>query len=134
MIGLRAPGRVNLIGDHTDYNDGFCLPLAIDRECVVTGSARSERRVTIRSRERTHAVDVAADGSDDPGSVEPAWGRFVAGVLRALRDLGREPVGFDGTLLSTVPEGSGLSSSSALSVALTLTLAEVRRTRASRPS
>ncbi len=74
VIGLRAPGRVNLIGDHTDYNDGFCLPLAIDRECVVTGSARSERRVTIRSRERTHAVDVAADGSDDPGQRRTGMG------------------------------------------------------------
>ncbi len=125
MIGLRAPGRVNLIGDHTDYNDGFCLPLAIDRECVVSGSPRADGRVTLRSEEIAGVVDVAADGSDDPGSVEPGWGRFVAGVLRALADLGREPVGFDGIVTSTVPAGSGLSSSSALSVALTLALAEV---------
>jgi galactokinase len=125
VIGLRAPGRVNLIGDHTDYNDGFCLPLAIDRECVITGSPRSDGRVTIRSRELAGTVDLAADGSAEAGAVEPAWGRFVAGVLRSLHDLGRDPVGFDGTVASTVPAGSGLSSSSALSIALTLALAEV---------
>jgi galactokinase len=124
VIGLRAPGRVNLIGDHTDYNDGFCLPLAIDRDCVVTGTARSDGRVTVRSRELPGEVDVAADGSDEPALVEPAWGRFVAGVVTALAGLGREPVGFDGSVTSTVPAGSGLSSSSALSVALTLAIAE----------
>ena len=124
MIEVRAPGRVNLIGDHTDYNDGWCLPLAIDRECVVAGSARAGGRVTLRSRELPGAVDLPADGSDDPAGVEPAWGRFAAGVLRALAARGRKPVGFDGTVTSTVPAGAGLSSSSALSVALTLALAE----------
>jgi galactokinase len=124
VIALRAPGRVNLIGDHTDYNDGFCLPLAIDRECVITGTARSDGRVTIRSAELAGLVDIAADGSDDPAGAEPPWGRFVAGVVRALAGLGRDPIGFDGAVTSTVPAGSGLSSSSALSVALTLALAE----------
>jgi galactokinase len=124
VIGLRAPGRVNLIGDHTDYNDGFCLPLAIDRECVAAGTPRSDGRVTLQSREVPGAVDLAADGSEDPAGVEPAWGRFAAGVLQALGDRGREPVGFDGTVTSTVPTGAGLSSSTALSVALTLALAE----------
>ena len=61
MIGWRAPGRVNLIGDHTDYNDGFCLPLAIDRECVVTGERRSDGRVLLRSHQLDGAVDLAAE-------------------------------------------------------------------------
>jgi galactokinase len=69
-------------------------------------------------------VDVAADGTDEPGTVEPPWGRFVAGVARALAGRGRKPVGFDGSITSTVPAGSGLSSSSALSVALTHALAD----------
>src|SRR4051812_46585724 len=103
MIGLRAPGRVNLIGDHTDYNDGFCLPLAIDRECVVTGAARSDGRITIRSEQLPGVVDIAADGHEEPGLVEPTWGRFVAGVATALAGLGRDPIGFDGTVTSTVP-------------------------------
>jgi galactokinase len=121
VIAVRAPGRVNLIGDHTDYNDGFCLPLAIDRACVVRGEARADGRVRLRSEQLPGPVDVAADGGDDPGSVEPAWGRFVAGVVRALADRGVVS-GFDGTVTSTVPSGSGLSSSTALSVALTLAL------------
>ncbi len=124
MIGVRAPGRVNLIGDHTDYNDGFCLPLAIDRECRVAGEPRTDGRVVVRSGQLPGVVDVAADGSDDPAAIEPQWGRLVAGAVRALAELGRAPVGFEGTVTSSVPVGSGLSSSSALSVALTLTLAE----------
>jgi galactokinase len=124
VIGVRAPGRVNLIGDHTDYNDGFCLPLAIDRECRVTGEPRADGRVVLRSAQIPDTVDLAADGRDDPATVEPAWGRFVAGVVRALAERGRAPVGFEGLVTSTVPTASGLSSSSALSVALTLALAE----------
>jgi galactokinase len=125
VIGWRAPGRVNLIGDHTDYNDGFCLPMAIDRECVVTGERRDDGRVVLRSRQLEGVVEVAADGTDDPATVEPTWGRFVAGVLRALAEHQRPPVGFEGLVHSTVPAGSGLSSSSALSIALTLALADV---------
>lgn len=121
---MRAPGRVNLIGDHTDYNDGFCLPLAIDRSCTVTGEPTTDGRIRLRSEQVDGAVDLAADGSDEPILVEPRWGRFVAGVARALADRGRAPVGFAGTVTSSVPPGSGLSSSSALSIALTLALAE----------
>lgn len=123
MIAVRAPGRVNLIGDHTDYNDGFCLPMAIDRECVARGEARGDGRVRVRSEQLPGVVDVAADGRDDPATVEPAWGRYVAGVVRALAEHGAAPAGYDGAISSTVPTGSGLSSSTALSVALTLALA-----------
>jgi galactokinase len=115
---------VNLIGDHTDYNDGFCLPLAIDRACTVAGGATGDGRLRLRSGVVAGDVDLPADGSADPGAVEPRWGRYVAGVLRALAERGRAPVGFEGTVESTVPPGSGLSSSSALSVASTLALAE----------
>jgi galactokinase len=121
---FRAPGRVNLIGDHTDYHDGFVLPLALDRDCVVAAHPRDDGRVTVRSVELDGAVDVAADGSDEPSSVEPAWGRYVAGVVRALVDAGRAPVGLDAALSSTVPVGSGLSSSAALEVAIALALAD----------
>src|SRR2546430_3933927 len=121
---FRAPGRVNLIGDHTDYHDGFVLPLAVDRDCVVAAHPRDDGRVTVRSVELEGAVDVVADGGDEPSSVEPAWGRYVAGVVRALADAGRAPVGLDAALSSTVPVGSGLSSSAALEVAIALALAD----------
>ena len=127
-IGLRwfrAPGRVNLIGDHTDYHDGVVLPLAVDRDCVVAARARDDGRVTVRSVELADEVDVSADGSDEPAAVEPAWGRYVAGVVRALAVAGRSPVGVDAALSSTVPLGSGLSSSAALEVAVALALTDV---------
>ncbi len=119
---FRAPGRVNLIGDHTDYHDGFVLPLAVDRDCMVAARARADGRVTARSLELPGVVDVAADGSDDPAAVEPVWGRYVAGVVRALVDAGRAPAGVDAVLSSSVPTGSGLSSSAALEVAVALAL------------
>jgi galactokinase len=121
---FRAPGRVNLIGDHTDYHDGFVLPVAVDRDCVVAARAREDGRVTVRSVELADEVDIAADGSDEPAAVEPAWGRYVAGVVRALTAAGRAPVGLDAALSSTVPLGSGLSSSAALEVAIALALTD----------
>jgi galactokinase len=127
---FRAPGRVNLMGDHTDYNEGFVLPAAIDRECVIAVEPRGDRRVVVRSAdvdEAEQVVDVAADGADEPDAVEPAWGRYVAGVVRVLADLGRTPVGMDAELASTVPLGSGLSSSAALEVACALALCHVAR-------
>jgi galactokinase len=119
----RAPGRVNLMGDHTDYNDGLVLPLAIDRDCLAAWRPRADGRVVARSLELDGVVEVAADGSDQPGAVEPAWGRFAAGVVRALATRGRPPIGLDVAVSSTVAPGSGLSSSAALEVALALAAA-----------
>jgi galactokinase len=121
---FRAPGRVNLMGDHTDYNDGFVLPMAIDREAVVTAGANSDGRVRVSSEGHAGEVDVAADGSDEPREVRPEWGRLIAGVVRAAADRGRTPVGIEAQVSSTVPEGSGLSSSAAVEVACALALAD----------
>jgi len=121
---FRAPGRVNLIGDHTDYCEGLVLPMAIDRECLVATRPRGDGRVRARSLELDGTVDVAADGSDDPRAVEPAWGRFVAGAIAAMTERGAPVAGADLAITSTVPPGSGLSSSSALSVALVLALGD----------
>lgn len=121
---LRAPGRVNLIGDHTDYHDGLVLPLAVGRDCMIAARSRDDGRVTVHSAELSGVVDIAADGGDEPGTVEPAWGRYVAGVVRTLADAGRAPTGLDAALSSSVPVGSGLSSSAALEVAVALALAD----------
>jgi galactokinase len=122
---FRAPGRVNLIGDHTDYNDGLALPLAIDRECVVAVRPRDDARVRVRSLDAGGMVDVAADGHDEPAAVTPDWGRYAAGVVRALAERDRPAVGAEIVLSSTVPAGSGLSSSAALSVGIALAAAAV---------
>ena len=115
--GARAPGRVNLIGDHTDYTSGLVLPMAIDRDTVVEGVATSDRVVRLTSAAVDGEAIVALD-VDDPRLVEPSWARYVAGVVHELR-----PVhGFTGTVRSTVPVGAGLSSSAALEVSVALAL------------
>ena len=123
---FRAPGRVNLMGDHTDYNDGFVLPMAIHLECVVRMERQDTGRVRARSvdLEPDRTVDLAADGADDPTAVEPEWARYLAGVIRVLAERGRPPVGLDAIVSSTVPIGSGLSSSAALEVACALALCD----------
>ena len=115
------------MGDHTDYNEGFVLPVAIDRECLLASRPRRDGRGRVRSLDVDPAsalVEVAADGSDEPGEVEPSWGRYVAGVVRALAERGRPPVGMDAVLSSSVPPGSGLASSAALEVATALALCD----------
>ena len=134
MARFVAPGRVNLMGDHTDYNSGFVLPFALDRACTVVTSPASDPTVgdptvggptvTARSQELAGTVTVPADGSVDPRTVDPVWGRFVAGVVRVLTERGITVPGTGLAITSTVPAGSGLSSSSALTVALTLALTD----------
>jgi galactokinase len=119
---FRAPGRVNLMGDHTDYNDGFVLPMAIDREAVVTARPGRDARVRVTSEDHDGVVDVAADGSDEPRETRPEWGRLIAAVVTAAAERGRDPVGIEARIASTVPEGSGLSSSAAVEVACALAL------------
>lgn len=124
----RAPGRVNLIGDHTDYAEGFVLPMAIDRDCLLAVASGDSGRVRARSLDLPGVVDVSADGSDEPASVEPVWGRFVAGATQVVTERastsGSPAAGLELAVGSTVPPGSGLSSSSALAVALVLGLAD----------
>ena len=125
---FQAPGRVNLMGDHTDYNEGFVLPMAIDRDCLIGVRARGDGRIVVCSldvRQDESVVHVAADGSDEPAAVTPGWGRYVGGVVRELADRGRPGVGADAVLSSDIPLGSGLSSSAALEVACALSLCAV---------
>ena len=112
-----APGRVNLIGDHTDYTGGLVLPMAVDRTTTVE-LRRHGRVVELVSTDSPDAVvlDVALGPSDAPAV--PGWGRYVAGVLAVLRP----NQGGNGVVSSTVPIGAGLSSSSALTVAVALAL------------
>jgi len=119
---IRAPARVNLMGDHTDYQDGLCLPVAIDREVVAAVAARGDGRVVARSDLAGGVVNIAADGRDDPSTITPSWGRYLAGVVRALAHENGDPIGADIAFTSTVPAGSGLSSSAAFTVAAALAL------------
>jgi galactokinase len=119
---FRAPGRVNLIGGHVDYHEGWVVPMAIDRDVVVASRPRSDARIVVRSLDLDGVVDVAADGSDDPRAVEPRWGRLVAAVARALGAAGRPAVGADLAVATSLTIGGGLSSSAAFEVAVALAL------------
>ncbi len=110
-----APGRVNLIGEHTDYTGGLALPIAIDLGTRVEG-VRSGTTIELRSDAEPEVVQFALDA--DPAGVSPAWGRYVAGVAAELRP----KVGLVGTVTTTLPLGAGLSSSAALELATALAL------------
>lgn len=124
---VAAPGRVNLIGEHTDYNAGFVLPMAIERRVViaadrpVSASANSQAQV-ISSVEKTPAP-ILVDGDIQPGK-DVHWSSYVQGVVAGCVDKGLRPGPFEGVIHSDVPLGGGLSSSAALEVA-TATLVEV---------
>ncbi len=117
----RAPGRVNLIGEHTDYNDGLVLPMAIDREAVVVGAPRDDNVVNLFSLHYNEKL------SFDLGTIarrqEHHWSHYVLGVADALLRAGHTLKGFDGVLGSDVPIGSGLSSSAAVELATLMAFA-----------
>ena len=117
MMTTRAPGRVNVIGDHTDYQGGLVLPMAIQLETRVSVAIGGDR-VRLRSTLFPGEVDVPADGSGGPDGGATDWGRYVAGVVWALAEEGIAPVGIEGEISSTVPAGAGLSSSAALEMAV----------------
>ncbi|MFE5397694.1 galactokinase [Streptomyces sp. NPDC056568] len=116
-----APGRVNLIGEHTDYNDGFVMPFALPHTAVAAVSRREDGIL------RLHSADIAAAPVElrvadlDPGS-DKSWTAYPSGVVWALREAGHELTGADVHLASTVPSGAGLSSSAALEVVVALAL------------
>ena len=112
---VRAPGRVNLIGEHTDYNDGFVMPMAIDRAAWIALRPSGDRRVTV------HALDFGESDTFDLDHLEPApgsWTDYVRGVAWALQQHGYATAGWEGVLVGDVPVGAGLSSSAALELAV----------------
>jgi len=116
-----APGRVNLIGEHTDYNDGFVLPIAVDRVTSFAGRARSDDIVRLWSSHFQEYAQFSLEGL--PGTFEqhratlPGWARYVLGVITELVKVGVKLNAFDAVLLGDVPVGGGMSSSAALEVA-----------------
>ena len=117
---ILAPGRVNLIGEHTDYSGGLVLPVAVDRGVTVQWRPDAQA-IRLRSAAFPETVvELAPDGTPAQGLA--GWGRYAAAVAALLTERGRPAVGLDGWVTSTVPIGAGLSSSAALTVAVGLAL------------
>ncbi|MEU2622568.1 galactokinase [Streptomyces sp. NPDC007157] len=116
-----APGRVNLIGEHTDYNDGFVMPFALPHVTTAAVSRRTDGLLRLHSADIEGGVVELALDALEPGT-DHEWTAYPAGVVWALREAGHPVTGADVHLSSTVPTGAGLSSSAALEVVIALAL------------
>ncbi|SDP61288.1 galactokinase [Arthrobacter sp. ok909] len=119
-----APGRVNLIGEHTDYNEGFVLPFAIDKRATTAVRLRGDSTVRLLSTSGDDGIVEANAAALTPGSA-PGWAKYPLGVVWALQQRGVEVPGFDLLLDSDVPLGAGLSSSHAIECAVVTALNEL---------
>lgn len=118
-----APGRVNLIGEHTDYNDGFVLPFALAQRTYAVAAIRSDSVLRVHSVNSRETVEYRLDQLDRSNA--HGWSAYVAGVFWALRQADYRPVGVDMLVATDVPQGAGLSSSAALECAAALAAVEL---------
>ncbi|MGI4845636.1 MAG: galactokinase [Janthinobacterium lividum] len=118
MIRVQAPGRVNLIGEHTDYNDGLVLPCAIDYRTVIVARPRADRQVRVAAADYDGALDTYSLDAPIERLDAPMWANYVRGVVRDLVQRGLPMQGMDLAIAGDVPQGAGLSSSASLSVAV----------------
>jgi galactokinase len=118
---VAAPGRVNLIGEHTDYNDGFVLPMAIDRYILIAADVNTSGQVTLHNETTGETATFSVRPKVERG--EPSWSNYVRGVIAGFQKRREKVSGFDAVIESTLPLGGGLASSAALEVA-TATLLE----------
>jgi galactokinase len=115
QIAIVAPGRVNLIGEHVDYNGGFVLPMAINRQVVMVGGAAEGRVASFHSSAQNQTARISLDDTLCPG--EPAWSNYPRGVIAGFKERGISIPGFAAVIEADLPLGGGLSSSAALEVA-----------------
>lgn len=120
---IRAPGRVNLIGEHTDYNDGFVLPAAIDRDIMVASRPRDDGLVRIYSLDFGAMVEFSID--DIQYDSENKWSNYPRGVALSLQEAGYTLKGLEAAITGNIPLGAGLSSSAAMEVAMAMTFEKI---------
>jgi galactokinase len=115
---VQAPGRVNIIGEHTDYNGGFVLPCAIDYQTLVAATRRADRTVRVVAADYGGAVNSFSLDGELQRSPEAPWADYVRGMVWALREAGVALCGANLVVAGNVPQGAGLSSSASLEVAV----------------
>ncbi|MDL4913683.1 MAG: galactokinase [Enterobacterales bacterium endosymbiont of Blomia tropicalis] len=115
---IQAPGRVNLIGEHTDYNDGFVLPCAINYQTVIACARRDDRQVRVIAVDYDNAQDSFSLDEPIVRTEEPTWANYVRGVVKHLQKRHADFGGVDMVISGNVPQGAGLSSSASLEVAV----------------
>jgi galactokinase len=120
---LMAPGRVNLLGEHTDHNDGFVLPMTVDRGLYVAARSRQDERIRVYSRRFDESIDYAL--SQPPGTEPGDWRCYVVGVVEELRQRGYLDHGIEAVIDGDLELGAGLSSSAALEVAMAMMLEQL---------
>jgi galactokinase len=122
---FQAPGRVNLIGEHTDYNGGFVLPMAIEYRTTVAAAAREDRKISVRSLNLNEQGEIDLDAPEQ--KLRGTWLDFIEGAARILERQKFRLRGADLLISSTVPNGAGLSSSAALEISVGLALTEISK-------
>src|SRR4051812_12188577 len=121
----RAPGRINIIGEHVDYNDGYVLPVAIDREVVVLAAPRLDNEIHVIAADHGQSVRFNAS---DKWSRGYGWQAYVRGVVHLLSDAGIHTCGASVAIAGDVTQGAGMSSSAALTIAVANALLAVAET------
>src|SRR5258708_27819347 len=121
LVAVWSSGRVNLIGEHTDYNDGFVLPIAVDRVVAFAGRARGDGIVRLWSSQFEEYAQFSLEGMpetfEQQSNTLPRWARHVLAVIAELTRAGVTLCGFDAVINGDVPVGGGMSSSAAIEVA-----------------
>jgi len=120
-----APGRVNLIGEHTDYNDGFVMPMAIEKEITMLIQLRPDRKVKFYSLDYDQMLEYSLD--DLKYDEENIWANYLLGVIDEIQKLGEKLQGFNLMFTGNIPQGSGLSSSAALEVVTALAITDLHK-------
>lgn len=122
---IQAPGRVNLIGEHTDYNDGFVLPCAINYQAMVAAAKRQDNKVRLISVDYQNATDEFDLDQEIEFCQDKMWANYIRGVVKYLKVRGYQFTGADIAVSGNVPQGAGLSSSAALEVVIGQTFKEL---------
>jgi galactokinase len=120
---VRSPGRINLIGEHTDYNDGYVLPAAIDKAAYIVISPRNDNEVHLQSVDMNESYRTTVDKISR--SMDQSWPNYLLGVIAQFIKAGVKVPGFDAALTGDIPLGAGLSSSAAVECAMALALNEI---------